>query len=458
MKFSRQRSPFFLFSLLFIAGVAFFSCTNHIGYGVINWSVPEYALVSADVVPVFIQSNIGKVYVIGVGKGQRTRVELPLWQLTLYKSKSGATKAAKLMYEYRYTYAAVKLDGLPIRSLPENTARQVYRLKQGQKIKIIRKGEGAPVFAGNSPLAGDWLEVMADDGSKGWCFSYNLFLFDEREEGGGIEKTGVAGPDTILENLLARAWYPVLYRTMIIDNRIDIDRINPSWGFFPGKEAGIARLDTPEGVVSFPYSSILKAEDGKYQFQGSTLTVQAQNENSIMVQYTDSNGMPQALYYSSLETTAEMLIEVEKERRAEILERIRKEGPRFSSGNYGVLQFLPNGRFLWNGYQLLSPSVIPGGAGEGGTVELRCFLSEPLATAYNGVLSFRFDSSPKWVHFLYNLTAGGSASEGLERSSLKGLKLELVSETNITDSVVLSQNLSPTVIFFTPEKASRGGQ
>ena len=42
------------------------SCTGKIGYGVINWSVPEYSLYAGDVVPVFIQSNIGKVYVIGL--------------------------------------------------------------------------------------------------------------------------------------------------------------------------------------------------------------------------------------------------------------------------------------------------------------------------------------------------------------------------------------------------------
>jgi hypothetical protein len=84
------------------------SCTGHIGYGVINWSVPTYGLTAGDVVPVFIQSNIGQVYVIGVGKNHDKHIEVPLWQLKLYKSASRARKAASALGEFRYTYAKVK--------------------------------------------------------------------------------------------------------------------------------------------------------------------------------------------------------------------------------------------------------------------------------------------------------------------------------------------------------------
>ncbi len=444
MQKSKNKVSFLPFFLL-LAGIFFSSCSGYIGWGVINWSMPDQGLTAGDIVPVFIQSNIGKVYVVGAGKNLRTRVEIPLWQLTLYKSKSQAKKAAKVMFDYRYTYATVKLDGLPIRALPENTARQVYRLKEGQKIKIIRKGEGAAVVTGKAPLAGDWLEVMADDGSSGWCFSFNLYLYDERDPGAGIERKADSGPDTVLENLLSRSWYPDLYRTMIESNQIDISRINPVWGFFPGQDSGIARIENADGSATFPYTAIVRSEDGVYKFEGSTLTVQSKRDNSIVVEYTDANGMPQAQYFSSLDITPEMLIENERARRADMLSAIRKTGPRFSSGNYGVLQFLEGGRFLWSGYQLLSPSIIPSGAGAGGAVETRCFLPEPLQGSYNGVLSFQFDSNAKWIHFLYNLTP-------------QGLKLEQVSDVNIKDSVVISQNLTPAVVFFTPVNGLQGGQ
>ena len=411
------------------------SCTGHIGYGVINWSIPEHSLTAGDVVPVFIRSNISKVYVIGLGKGGRTHVEVPIWQLTLYKSKSQAEKAARGLEEYRYTYASVKLDGLPIRASPENTAKQVYRLREDQKVKILRKGEGVPVFVGKSQLDGDWYEVITDDGSEGWCFSYNLSLYDERDTGSDNNTPKETGPDPVLQNLLASAWYPDSYRTMIETNRIDIDRINPAWGFFPGRDSGIARIENTDGIVSFPYDSITRTEDGFYSFVGSSLAAQVRRENILLVQYTDTNGMPQALYFCRIGTTPDVLIATEKERRTAILDSIRNAGPLFSSGNYGVLQFPEVGRFLWSGYQLLVPTIIPDNVGGSGDVEIRCFLGNHLTESYDGVLSFRFDSSGKWIHFLYTLNS-------------QGLKLEYVSTSNIHDAVIDTQNLDPTVVFF----------
>lgn len=419
------------------------SCTGRIGYGVMNWSAPEYALAAGDVVPVFIQSNIGKVYVVGTGKGFRTHAEIPLWQLDLYKSRSAARKASDALGEFRHTYALVRLDGLPIRAKPENTARQVYRLKEGQKIKVLAKGTGTPVLAGKSPLEGEWLEVMADDGTKGWCFSYNLTIFDEREEASVSVAASSTGPDTALEGLLARPWYPDSFRAMVQDNRVDLSRISPRWGFFPGRDSLVARVETADGLVTFPYTSIQKVDDTTYRFDGSTLSVQVRGPTSILVQYTDEAGMPHALYFASLDATPDDLISAEKERRAGVLDSVRKAGPRFVSGNYGVLQFLDGGRFLWSGYQLLSPSVIPAGAGAGGTVEPRCFLPETLASVYDGVLTFSFDSSPRPVHFLYAL-------------GTDGLKLEQVSDSNIRDSLVLAQNMTPIVVFFKPDPV--GGQ
>jgi len=201
--FSLHRAIYLVFAVLLSV-----SCTSHIGYGLINWSIPEESLSAGDVVPVFIQSNIGKVYVIGAGKGFSKHLEVPLWKLTLYKSKSAAKKAALALGEYRYIYATVKKDGLPMHSDPDSTSKDVYRLKEGQPVKILKKGAGTPVLAGKDPLEGDWLEVLTEDGSIGWCFSYNLTLYDEREHNAAPKAVVSTGSDAVLENLLSRAWYP----------------------------------------------------------------------------------------------------------------------------------------------------------------------------------------------------------------------------------------------------------
>jgi len=423
-------------ALLFAVSIVL-SCSPYIGYGVVNWSVPDHDLHAADVVPVYIQSNIGGVYVIGTGPEREDRIEVPLWQITLHKSKSKARKAAARLEEYRYTYASVKIDGLPIRAEPENTSRQVYRLRQGEIIRIVRKGKGVPVIAGNAPLEGDWYEVLTGDGSSGWCFSYNLSLYDERDDAPVETAQEETGPDPYRGYLVSQIWYPDHYRVMLSEKRVDIDRVNPQWGFFPGEESHVARIATAEGVHTFEHTGIVKTGDRTYRFEGTTLTAELRRKSALVVQYTDDRGMPQVFYFTTLDKTPEEIIEAEQERRLEVFESLRAKGPRFISGNYGVLQILEDSRFLWSGYELLSPATIPAGSGGSGVVELRCFLADSLKQDYDGVLTLRFGSTDSRVHFLYALTS-------------TGLKLEPVHASNVKDALVTARNLNPTVLFFTP--------
>ncbi|MDR2103355.1 MAG: SH3 domain-containing protein, partial [Treponema sp.] len=77
------------------------------------------------------------------------------------------------------TYAETLQDGLPIREEPDNGARRVYRLKIGQIIKILAKVPGNPAISTTGdPLPGDWYQVLTEDGSTGYCFSYRLRLFE----------------------------------------------------------------------------------------------------------------------------------------------------------------------------------------------------------------------------------------------------------------------------------------
>ena len=139
-------TAFALFVLTALCCVFFVitGCSKKIGYGVVNWSIPEYNLTASDVVPILVRSNISKVYIAELNN---QKIEIPLWQLTFCASKREAEAYIKKTAEYRSVYAAVKLDGLPLRSTPDNTGKQVYRLRESQIVKVLWKCEGAPVIA-----------------------------------------------------------------------------------------------------------------------------------------------------------------------------------------------------------------------------------------------------------------------------------------------------------------------
>ncbi len=424
---------FFALAALF----ALSSCSRYIGYGVVNWSEPELGLSAGDVVPVIIRSNISQLYVISLPNGDQERGEIPIWQLSLYSSRKDAEKAAQEGSEYKYLYASAKIDGLPVREAADNTSRQVYRLRNSEILKITGRGEGAPVIGRtDTPLEGEWFRVMTEDGTRGWCFSYNLEIFDERD-GTPVEIAGTSSleDDAVLQYILGRVWYPTQYSAMLEANAVDISRINPAWGFFPGRESGIARIEDEEGVIAFPYTGITATSDGVYRFEGSTLSAELRENGTLVVQFSNDLGAPAVRYFSALDVTPEEIIQNETERRREQLAKIISSGPRFVSGNYGVLQFTESGTFLWSGYRLLMPSVIPEGAGVQGRADIRCFLSRQLASSYDGVLSLQFEGQGSWINFLYSLSDGG-------------LRLEPVSSSNISENTVLSRDISPTVVFF----------
>ena len=153
------------------------------GYSVLLWNIPEKGLQDGDVVPVYIRSNISHVYVIGTSEG---KFEVPLWQLTEPVSKSKVNKLKNRYADYSHKYATVALDGLPMRAEAVNTAKQVYRLRKNETVKLLYKVKGQAPMTGGKPLEGEWLKILTSDGTSGCCFSYNLRPFETDATGGRI--------------------------------------------------------------------------------------------------------------------------------------------------------------------------------------------------------------------------------------------------------------------------------
>lgn len=409
-------------------------CSKKIGYGVVNWSIPEYNLTASDVVPILVRSNISKVYIAELNN---QKIEIPLWQLTFCSSKREAEAYIKKTAEYRSVYAAVKLDGLPLRSTPDNTGKQVYRLRENQILKVLWKGDGAPVVSRDQPLEGDWLYVMTNDGTRGWCFSYNLFTYNEGEQSVS-RQTAETVTDEILTEILKSRWYPEYYRDMIRKKQIDPERMTENFGFFPGEGTGVVRIMLKDEQLAFSYTGITKNRMGAYQFEGTPLLLQIRDADTIAVNYTDEKGRVQIQYFITLKEDPNELAQTETERRNAALQTLVTTGPVFNSVNYGVLQFLDEGRFRWDGYQVLSPTIIPRGTGDSGSVAIRYFISAKLKTEYMGILSFTFDGSKDSIDFFYTV-------------SKQGVKLEYVKPENITDGVAAVRNLNPVILFFGTE-------
>lgn len=425
-----------LLSLL-AASLIFTGCSDKImGYSVVLWNSPEYKIKSGDVVPVYIKSNISHVYVIGVENGEK--IELPLWQLTEPVKKSKINAAANKYSANARTYASVKLDGLPCRAEPVNTAKQVYRLRKGEVIKVLYKGKGAAPMAGKTPLEGDWYRILTDNGTQGWCFSYNLNLFETDNLGQQIGVEVVVAEeseDKYINIILNNTWYPEKFRTMISNKNIDISAMHPSYHFAVDQENAKVILNTSEIHESWDFDGYNRSSEKEYQLKNVPITIVYKNAGFIVLKYTDASGKPQDLNFVTISESLSDIVNAEKQRRANIYAAVVAHGPKFSSSSYGTLTLAEDSSFKWTNYKLLVPSVISSSAKGGGTVSIKYTISKSLSESYDGVLSFRFDGMSSDVNFLYKMEEGG-------------IRFEDATSARFSGNTVTARGSSPVIVYF----------
>ena len=451
---SKKFSILILISLI-LSGI-FCSCSKTLGYSVLLWSNPEHEIADGTLLKVHIKSNISQVYVVSI-PGSKENFEIPLWQATEPESKSRALKQQTRFSEFEHTYARVKLDGLPIRSDAVNTSKQVYRLREGEIIRCLYRGAGAAVTNGKGNMEGEWLRVLTETGTYGWCFSHNLALFqaesfdvsaqmqDSSIKMDDLKGDSKSGDKAIIQNLIAKKWYPESFQNMIKVGRIDVNRMNPSYGFSFGINieenadsvfAGTAVLNTENAGGSWTYTDITKKAEKEYEFTGSKLKMSIRGAGSdiMILQYMEKGKQRQETLVA-LSEDIEKVIENELTLRQSELKRIASAGPVFKSSNYGTIKFNNENSVTWSNYKLLQPAIISNKALGSVTVSLDYFIANSLKSSYDGVITMHFTGMEEGVNFLYKLTD-------------TGLRLEDASKAPVKDGVVTARSSSPMILFF----------
>ena len=428
----------YFYALIILLSFLLVSCSEKImGYSVVLWTIPEYQIESGQVVPVYIKSNISHVYVVGTESGEK--IEIPLWQLTDPVKKGKVDAVAKKYSEYANTYASVKLNGLPSRAEPVNTAKQVYRLRKGEVVKILYKGEGTAPMTGGKPLPGEWFKILMNDGTQGWCFSYNLAMFQMDKNGeqiGGevIEET--EEHDSRFDEVIKKVWYPDYYKTLIDSGNIDLSRLLVNQNFVINAENEKVSLNINKIHENWKYEGYTKTDDNEFTLTNVPIIVFYKRADYIVIRYTDKSGKPLDINLVALEENISEVIAAEKERRNNVYAKLVNLAPKLSSPNYGTLILNEDGTFKWTKYKLLVPSVIPAGVKNAGTATIKYTLSKSLKSNYDGVITLNFDGADTEVNFLYKIEESGLRLEDTTGASFKG-------------NQITSRGSSPTIVYLT---------
>ncbi|HUX39047.1 MAG TPA: SH3 domain-containing protein [Rectinemataceae bacterium] len=264
------------------------SCAPRLGWGLLLWTDQEAGLHAGAVVPVYIRSNIEKTYVIGV-PGTKRKVEVPLWQLDLYRSRGAAEKARIPFGNYLTSYLFANRDGLPVRDAPSNAGQRVYRLREGQSVKILAEAKGDAVQTGDQVLAGSWYKVLTEDGTRGFVFSNTMRLYDELTEAPpSIAQSNADATARNVDLVFSQTWRGEYFQTMIDDGRIDLDTFNARYGLFADAVQRQIRIELPWTSQVFNYSSI--AQSGQdFIFEGTPLKISLDGDKRLIADWSGSS-------------------------------------------------------------------------------------------------------------------------------------------------------------------------
>jgi len=407
------------------------------------WSTEEPPIRSGTVLPVYIKSNIDKVWVVGIpeelikDKNDTNRIEIPLTQFEFVGSKKNANLRALDFAEYAAVYAENLQDRLPIRDNPDNGSRQVYRLRVGEIIKVLGTVEGnPPISTTGDPLPGEWYRVLTSDGVVGYCFSYRLKIFEHLE--GPLQAVvtrNETAPDPDLDLVLSKIWSPDSYLQMVNSRQINIRELERNYHFDPGQDTGIAKIVLPDLEREFVYEGIYPDGERAWHFEGTSLQMNLRTNTTLAVQFTDETGLRRTLVFVALSYDIEDLIIQENSRREAQYAAIYEQGPIFTSNNYGTIVLRETGGFSWTGFDLLVPQLIPEGTRGEGQVYMDLFITQSFTDRFTGALSFRFTGTNTILRFMYSLDN-------------QGLRLEVVPDYAVEDITVTRRSPSPMVLYF----------
>jgi hypothetical protein len=432
--------------LFIFACVLIFSSCSRLGWGILLWSTEDPPIRSGTVLPVYIRSNIDRVWVVGVPEAlikdksdpSSSKIEIPLTRFEFAGSRKKANLRAQDFAEYASVYAENLQDGLPIRDNPDNGSRRVYRLRLGEIIKVLGIVQGnPPISTTGDPLPGDWYRVLTHDGVTGYCFSYRLKIFNHLE--GPLQAAVVtrseAPPDPELDIVLSKTWSPESYLQMVNSRQINIRELERNYRFAPGQDTGVAKIVLPDMEREFVYDGIYPDGERAWHFEGTTLQMNLRTNTTLAVQFLEGNGTRRTLVFAALSSDVGDLIIQENSRREAQFAAIYEQGPVFTSNNYGTIIFNQDGGFSWAGFDLLVPQLIPFETRGEGRVDMELFIAQSFTDRYTGAVTFRFTGTNTILNFMYSLDN-------------QGLRLEVVPDYAIEDITVTRRSSSPMVLYF----------
>ena len=332
------------------------------------------------------------VRAVSADRRQEPVAVAPRWRVRVFAEPEQAVEFAAGYAEFVDRYAYAVRRGLPVRAEASSTAGIVYKLREQEVVKVIARG-AEPEQVG--AFENHWYEVLTEDGTTGYTFGEFLPVFESSGDP-RAEAARLVADDPGLERVLGTAWRPEEFLSMVRWRRFDLVRLRPEYGLFPDPVARVFRLVTAQREREFPYRTVERVGDGRYVLateggDGTSARFTLRGNGVLAFSYV-AEGRQITELFVELEDEVEELIATERARRERLFAALLERGPLLRSGGYGTIELTEEGRFHWQGYEVLVPRVVPDGLPGTGVVDFRYVLGASLRAGYDVAVTLLFDA------------------------------------------------------------------
>jgi hypothetical protein len=375
------------------------------GFGVVLWGGNTFSLRPGVIVDIHDEHKLDDTLTVSL-KEDEVRFEVQQGYIKRCASLEEAERFHSAYEEYFDLFARSKIDGLLVRQKPSQTSRQVYRLRKGEKVKVVLAEDSEKRVEGRM---GTWYLVVTEDGYQGYSFGPYLYFHSRGEEISKYREQDKEG--ALLEQLCGTVWRPAYMQQGLEKERINLERLDPRIGLFPDKDARSLKLRTKEFRRSYSLHAqdTARAGDRTLRIENGALTLEFISSDALMAEY-EYRGKIVRDRFVRLDVELETRIKEERRRRKKLYSSfLEKNGNSFRSESYGRLRFSEDGSVRWTHRYDLPRRVLPLDAGESGEVQFDLYLAEPFEQEYDGAFSMIFPvgNRESRVHFLYRWLSGG---------------------------------------------------
>ncbi len=414
-------------SIIILAMLSMVACTpRYQGYAVVIWPATESGIPAGTQAPVIagLEQEFLSLSV------DDEPLDLEAWRVLVFDEQPAAEAFARDFGEWADSYAVSLRTALPVRERADSSSTRIYRLREGEVIKILDRSEE---LSDQGSLSDYWYRALTREGTIGWVFGHHLELTGASGRSAGAT-TDRESTEELLQDIAEVSWRPEYYDEMVSSGHIDLERFSPRFGLFADTENAEIRIVLPSFQRTYSYTDLSSPAQNGVGFVGTSLELALEGERELEASYR-VDGRDRSETFVRFDEDIAEIVSAERQRRSQELEQILNRGNGLASSAFGEMRLTNRGAVTWTGYERLVPTVLPSSFAGSASLEFSLFLSDKLRGKYDGAMLMRLGPG-ETTAFVYTILDDG-------------LRMTYIPEDLINDSkVVTDEPVSPVVMFY----------